>query len=156
MVSIIMPVRNEIEYITKAINSVLYQSISDDSYEIIAVDGNSTDGTHELLNKLAAEHPHLCLIQNKNKIVSTGFNLALNKAKGKYILRVDGHCELPQNYVEKCQYLLEENNASITGGRIKTVSDGIIGNAISTAQSSFFGVGGVPFRTTAEKKNDES
>ena len=46
------------------------------------------------------------LIHNPEKIVSTGFNLALNEAKGNIIIRVDGHCEMPPNYLKKCLELL--------------------------------------------------
>ncbi len=142
-----MPVRNEIGYISKAITSVLNQSTPKNSIEIIVADGNSTDGTFEFLTKISVKHSNIKVIQNESKIVSSGFNLALNQAKGKYILRVDGHCELPANYIENCYRLLIEENASICGGRIETISDGMIGNAIAAAQSSLFGIGGVSFRT---------
>jgi hypothetical protein len=59
---------------------------------------------------------------------------------------VDGHCEIPSDYLEKCSNLLKSYDADIVGGVIETISTGLIGKAISIAQSSPFGVGGVKFR----------
>ena len=80
------------------------------------------------------------------------FNLALNKAKGEIIVRVDGHCQIPKNYIEKCCNLLKETDADIVGGVIETISSGFIGRAISIVQSSWFGVGGVKFRNKDSKE----
>ena len=44
------------------------------------------------------------------------------------------------------QFIKESKNADIVGGCIITESDGIVGQAISIAKSSLFGVGGVEFR----------
>ena len=150
-VSFILPVRNEKEYIADVLHSILHQKALND-YEIIFSDGSSDDGTLELINVFLSDFPNLKLIHNPNKIVSSGFNLALNEAKGDIIIRVDGHCELPPNYVEKCIALLHKQDAYIVGGRIATISKGIVGKAIAKAQSSWFGVGGVKFRSTKYKR----
>ena len=150
-VSFILPVRNEKEYIADVLHSILHQKALND-YEIIFSDGSSDDGTLELINVFLSDFPNLKLIHNPNKIVSSGFNLALNEAKGDIIIRVDGHCELPPNYVEKCIELLHKQDAYIVGGRIVTISKGIVGKAIAKAQSSWFGVGGVKFRSARYKR----
>ena len=151
-VSFILPVRNEKEYIADVLHSILHQKALND-YEIIFSDGSSDDGTLELINVFLSDFPNLKLIHNPNKIVSSGFNLALNEAKGDIIIRVDGHCELPPNYVEKCIALLHKQDADIVGGIIETISNGNIGKAIATAQSSCFGVGGAKFRNSTNKKS---
>ena len=65
---------------------------------------------------------NLALFKFENIIVS----LALNKAKGDVIIRVDGHCEIQQNYIEKCYNLLKETDADIVGGVIETISSGFV------------------------------
>ena len=65
---------------------------------------------------------------------------------------MDGHSEIPKNYLEKCCNLLKKTDADIVGGVIETISSGLIGNAISIAQSSRFGVGGVKFRNKDSKE----
>jgi len=144
--TIILPIRNEREYISSALDSILNQTKLD-KYEIIISDGCSNDGTLDIVYKYISNNSNIHLIENPSKIVSTGFNLALNEAKGDIIIRMDGHCEITQNYIKKCYNLLKETDADIVGGFIETISTGLVGKAISIAQSSWFGVGGVKFRS---------
>ena len=140
-------------FISDTLKSILNQKKSNDwQFEILISDGGSTDGTLEIINTIILNNSNIHLIDNPQKMVSTGFNLALNKANGEIIIRVDGHCEIPKNYIENCCKLLEKTNADIVGGVIETISSGLIGNAISISQSSGFGVGGVRFRNKDSKK----
>ena len=145
-ISVILPIRNEEDKILSTLNSILNQNYKSDKIEILISDGSSYDNTINIINNIANQDPRIKIIKNIYKIVSTGFNLALNDAKGDIIIRIDGHCEITQNYFEKCCNLLKETDADIVGGVIQTISSGLIGNAISIAQSSPFGVGGVKFR----------
>jgi len=52
-VSIIVPVRNEIDYINLFIQSLLKQDFCHLKYEIIIADGSSDDGTREVLDRLS-------------------------------------------------------------------------------------------------------
>ena len=45
-------------------------------------DGLSTDGTREIIQELERENPKIHIIDNPEKIVSTGFNRALSIQKG--------------------------------------------------------------------------
>jgi glycosyltransferase involved in cell wall biosynthesis len=146
LISIILPVRNEEKYISSALRSIKNQDYPDKYIEIIIADGNSNDNTIKEIKKNQNKFYNLQIIQNKDRIVSTGFNLALNQSKGDYILRVDGHCEIPKNYISRCIEIIQKSDVEIVGGCINTISSGKIGKAIALAQSSKFGVGGVKFR----------
>lgn len=152
-ISVILPIRNEEDKILTTLNSILNQNYESDRIEILVSDGCSYDNTITIINNLANQDNRIKLINNNYKIVSTGFNLALNEAKGDIIIRIDGHCEITHNYIEKCCNLLSETEADIVGGVIETISSGLIGNAISIAQSSMFGVGGVKFRNKDLKED---
>lgn len=86
--SIIIPAFNVAEYIEKAINSILNQSFS--SYEIIIYNDASTDGT---LNKLQ-RYNHLENVTIINNYENLGLaharNASLAKAKGEYVMFLDG------------------------------------------------------------------
>jgi len=111
----------------------------------------SDDGTREIIEGHIRNNGNIQLIDNPEKIVSTGFNRALNESKGDIIIRVDGHCEIAPDYIQKCLECLEKINADCVGGATEHVASGLVGKSIKMAQSSFFGVGGVSFRKNVEK-----
>ena len=148
-VTIIMPIRNEAAFITHSLGAVLAQEYPAECMEILVVDGMSDDGTRQIVERLRKAHAEhsIRLLDNPGRIVPTGFNIALDEARGDVIIRVDGHCEISPNYVRRCVELLEETGAECVGGALVTVGEGVIAQSIALAQSSPFGVGGVAFRT---------
>ncbi len=56
-VSVIIPTYNRAAGVTRAIRSVLFQTAPADSYEILVVDNNSSDGTADAIEALSREHP---------------------------------------------------------------------------------------------------
>ena len=144
MISFILPIRNENQFIGKTLDSILTQSGNE--YEIIVSDGMSTDGTREIIKSFKEKNDNIQLIDNHEQIVSTGFNRALSIAKGEIIIRVDGHSEIDTSFLQKCILSLKETGADCVGGSTTHIAKGIIGKSIVLAQSSTFGVGGVSFR----------
>ena len=60
---------------------------------------------------------------------------------GDIIVRVDGHCILPFDYVSNCVQVLRESGADCAGGLQKAYGEGEVGKVIALAMSSRFGVG---------------
>lgn len=85
--SIITPVYNEKEYLSKCIESVLGQS--DDDFEFIIVDDGSNDGSDKICDDYAKEDNRIKVYHQKNAGPSVARNLALHKATGDYVLFVD-------------------------------------------------------------------
>ena len=145
-----MVVYNEEDYIEKAIDSLFKQDIGNYDLEIIIVDGNSTDGTRDIVSALGEENPQIHIIDNPDRIVPIGFNRALSICKGSIIIRLDGHAAVKSNYVTQCLKILERTSADCVGGPIINSSNGIIGKSINIAQSSNFGTGGASFRSLVD------
>ncbi|RMH71951.1 MAG: glycosyltransferase family 2 protein [Gemmatimonadetes bacterium] len=150
-VTVIMPIRNEEAYIEKSLGSVLAQDYPPDRMEIIIADGMSTDQTRDIIRSYQQQHSNIVLIDNPQQIVPTGFNRAVKQAKGEVIVRVDGHCEIPLNYIQTCVKQLAETKADCVGGTLNTIGETRMAKAIAAAQSSPFGVGGVSFRVGSNK-----
>ncbi len=91
LVSIITPVYNRASFIGDAIASVLRNSLAD--WEHIVVDNSSTDGTGEVVRKLAASDSRIKLVENDRNIIALSLNLALRHARGKYISQLDSDDE---------------------------------------------------------------
>lgn len=152
-VSVIMPVRNEADFIARSLGAVLAQDYPPERTEIIIADGMSTDGTRAEIERLIAQHPDraITLIDNPRHIVPTGMNLAQRLAKGAIIVRVDGHCEIAPDYISQCVAHLQRGEADGVGGPIETIGQTPYSQAIALAMSSKFGVGGSAFRTVKDR-----
>ncbi len=146
-VSVIVPIRNEADFIERTILSILENDYPADKMEIIVVDGMSDDGTREIVAKLAEQDSRIKLIDNPEKIVPFAMNRGIRLSQGDLFIRIDGHAEIARDFIKnsiKC--LAEHPEAWVVGGYIETVSRGFVGQAISAAMQSPVGVGGAKFR----------
>lgn len=144
-ISVIMPVRDEGRHIAAALQSVLTQDYPSELVEVLVVDGGSTDDTRDRV--LGVGDPRVRVLDNPRGVVPTALNIGLAESAGAVIVRVDGHCTLPDGYLRACVDLLAETGADCVGGVITTVGHTTMARAIAAAQSSPFGVGNAAFRT---------
>lgn len=152
-VSVVMPVRNEADFIERSLTAVLAQTYPHDSMEIVIADGLSTDETRSLIERLASVSDiPICIVDNPERIAPTGLNYAIAKSKGEIVVRVDGHCEVDPDYVVNCVKYLQAGKAEGVGGPIETVGETWLAKAIAVAMSSTFGVGGSAFRTIDDRE----
>ena len=89
--SVIIPVRNRARTIADAVKSALSQQL-DGSFNVIVVDNYSTDGTTEILNRLALDDARLVHIIPERTDLGIGgcWNLAINDAHcGRYAVQLD-------------------------------------------------------------------
>ena len=75
-VSFVIPVLNEVDYIEKAIATVLGQDYPGDKELILAL-APSTDGTTELVERLAKGDPRIRTVNNPGADIPVGLNLAI-------------------------------------------------------------------------------
>ena len=145
-VSVIMPIRNESDFIARSLGGVLTQDYPHDRMEVLVADGLSSDNTREIVRGLA-DHSDvpIILVDNPGQIVPTGFNTALKQARGEVIVRVDGHTIIEHDYITCCVEALYRSGADNVGGKMNAVGRGALSQAIALATSSSFGVGGARF-----------
>ena len=86
-VSVVMPVYNAGEYLSRAISDVLSQTLSE--LELICVDDGSTDNSHDIIKRFAAKDKRVRVIREKNAGPSVARNSGLKSAKGKYVIFLD-------------------------------------------------------------------
>lgn len=146
-VSIVMPVRNEADFIEKAIQGILENDYPADKLEILVADGCSDDGTQDIVNNISQKDHRVRLLENKGRIVSTGLNMALKQIRGDVFIRIDGHAEVTKDFISKSvNCLLAHPEAWVAGGYWKTESDGYVGQVIAAATQSPVGVGDASHR----------
>lgn len=145
-VSLVIPVRNEEQYITQCVESILAQTYPKDKFEAIFADGMSEDKTCEILESYIGGDLSVKIVKNEKKIIPAGVNLGIKNASGKVIIRLDAHSQYPENYIETCLKTLEETGADNVGGIVLAKGSNFIGEAVAYMQASRFGNGGSEFR----------
>ncbi len=87
-VSIIVPVYNIEEYISKCLDSLLVQTLK--GIEIVLIDDGSTDLSGRICEEYALKDDRIKVLHKENEGISSARNAGLAIAKGKYIGFVDG------------------------------------------------------------------
>ncbi len=142
-VSVIVPCRNEKDYIEACVRSILAQETpAAGFFEVIVADGMSDDGTREILERLKKEDSRLRVIDNASRIVSPGLNAAIEAARGKIIIRMDAHTEYAEDYIDQSVRVLEETGADEVGGPWVARGDRFVSRAVAAAFQSPFSAGG--------------
>jgi len=146
-ISLLLPIRNEENYIEACLKSLRAQDYPADRMEILVADGLSTDNTRQIVANWMKQDPRIRIYDNPKQIVPTGLNLLIPQAKGDILIRVDGHCVLASDYVSKCVRHLLEDGVDGVGGPMHSIGQDIISQVTAVAMSSKFGVGNSSFRT---------
>ena len=152
LVSVIVPCRNEQQFIGPCLDSILQGSYPHDRIEVLVVDGMSEDNTRKIVEGFSSQYPFIKLLENPKRITPVGLNIGVRQASGEILVRMDAHTSYAPDYVFKSVKYLEEFKADNVGGHLETVprDDGVIGRAIAIVLSHPFGVGNSRFRTGAE------
>lgn len=115
MVSVIIPVYNGVAWIEECIESVRSQTWKE--FEILVLDDQSTDGTTEVVKKLATEDDRIHLISRSSRGVSSARNEGIVQSKGEYITFVDADDKLDVQMLETLvEYLQKENSDMVSCG----------------------------------------
>ena len=98
--SIIVLTYNRKQLLVGCLDSLFCQTYPREKLEIIVVDDGSSDGTSELVNKLANSHRHLKYVYQSHKGIPAARNNGIKHAAGAIIAIVADDYLLPPNYSE--------------------------------------------------------
>jgi glycosyltransferase involved in cell wall biosynthesis len=151
-VSIIVPCYNEAPTIGGLLEAISDQTHAIEEMEVVIAEGGSTDGTREVIEDFARNHPNLRLtvVDNPNRSIPTALNLAIAASQGAVVIRLDAHSTPEPDYVERCLETLERSQAANVGGlwEIKPGRDTWIGQSIAAAAAHPLGAGDARYRTS--------
>lgn len=82
--SVIVPVYNVARFIERGIGQLSAQSL-DGEWEILLVDDGSTDGSAEMIDRLASAMPHVHAYHQRNAGAGAARNLGISQAQGEYV-----------------------------------------------------------------------
>jgi len=148
-ISVILPVLNEESHLESAVLSVLSQDYRG-PLEIILALGPSRDRTNEIATKLASQDNRVRLLDSPTGKTAAGLNLALAASKSPVVVRVDGHAQIPSNYISLIVEILNKTGAVNVGGVMAAVGTTAFERAVAGAMRSPLGVGASRFHTGGE------
>lgn len=150
LVSIIIPIYNEVQWISRLHQSLINNGYPQSQLELIYIDGGSNDGSVSAIEALLAKKHDLeiKLLFNPDRITSRSLNLGIEQAAGEVILRADAHAWYEQNYIENSvRRLVEQPSLGGVGGQVKAVGLGSFwSSSIALAMNSLSGNGAVAYR----------
>ncbi len=112
MISIIVPVYNVEEYLSRCIDSLLNQTYT--NFELILINDCSKDNSLAICKKYEEIDSRIIVIDNKKQSgVSASRNAGIEKASGEYVMFADSDDYVCNDFVEKMVNAIEEKNVDI-------------------------------------------
>ncbi|MEO5745330.1 MAG: glycosyltransferase family 2 protein [Terracoccus sp.] len=145
-VSVIMPLLNEERHLREAVGMILSQDYQG-PLEVVLALGPSRDRTDEVARSIAADDERVRLVANPSGRTPDGLNAAIGGATGEVIVRVDGHAEIPGDYIRTAVDELTRVGADNVGGIMDARGTTDFERAVACAMRSPLGVGSSRFHT---------
>ena len=120
MISIIIPVYNLESLLQRSVDSVKAQTITD--WELIMVNDGSSDSSGKLCDAIAHTDERIHVLHGKNAGAGAARKLGVAKAKGEWVMMLDGDDVLPPDALE--QYLERiSDDVDIIVGSVRRCTD---------------------------------
>lgn len=149
-VSVVVPCFNEERYIVEVLENLARQRAAG-GFEIVVVDGMSTDGTREAVRRFAEANPaaRVRLVDNPARNIPSALNRGIEAARGRVIARMDAHAVPSENYLRDCLERLGREGVAVVGMpcRIRPGAATSVALANAAAVSHPFGIGDAKYRT---------
>ncbi len=117
-VSIVIPTKNEGDIIERCLSSIQKMDYSREEYEVIIVDGYSTDNSVEIAKKYGCK-----VIYENSGVIGGARNIGVEHSRGKYIVFTDADCIVERRWLKKLLKNFEDSNVVSVGGPNITPDD---------------------------------
>lgn len=153
LVSFIIVAYNAEDKIDTVLNDLLKQDYEHKKIEIILVDSASSEGTKKVMENFRDAYQGLfsrvCVLDNPQRILPCGWNVALSEAKGDVILRVDAHAHIPADFILQNVNCMESGERITGGPRISIIDENSNWQrTLLMAKKSMFGSGIAKYRNS--------
>lgn len=120
-ISVVMAVFNGELFLPEAIESILNQTLPD--FEFIIICDPSTDNSLEIIQSY--QDSRIMLLRNENKLgLAQSLNRGLEKASGKYVVRMDADdISLPERLAIQVAYMESHREVGVCGSWVKIIGD---------------------------------
>lgn len=116
LLSIIICTYNRSGLLKHCLDSLFQQNFSQENFEVIIVDNNSTDRTKEVVTRYVNKIPNLNYVFEKNQGLSYARNRGYDVAQGEYLVYLDDDTTAPPDYLSNIQNVIKKYTPDILGG----------------------------------------
>jgi GT2 family glycosyltransferase len=145
--SVVVSARNERKMLPGLIDQLLEQNYPAELYEILVVDGGSTDGTGDLVRRRYKDRRvRVRVLDNPQRSVSAGRNTGIRAASGEAMVFLSGRCTIPsKDLLADTASILETTGAGCLcrPQPLLAHAETQMGDAIARARSTRIGRGPV-------------
>lgn len=126
-ISAIICTFNRVDYLQKAIESLITQTIASDSYEILVIDNCSTDATKKVVAKEYCHIPNLRYIYESVQGLSQARNTGWQNAKGSFVAYLDDDAIASSQWLEQICKAFEtiQPQPGCVGGKTEPVWESV-------------------------------
>jgi glycosyltransferase involved in cell wall biosynthesis len=154
-VSVIIPVLNEERHLAQAVRMVLDQDYPG-QLEVVLALGPSRDRTDAVAGGLTAQDPRVRTVASPSGKTPNALNAAIGAARHTIVARVDGHAEIPADYLRIAVAELLRADADNVGGVMDAQGVSPFERAVACAMRSKLGVGNARFHVGGEPGEAET
>lgn len=104
LVSIIVTVYNNERHVKKCLDEIVPQLNSKN--ELIIVDDGSSDSTVDICKQITRGNENVSIISNKHNGLSNSRNIGIKKARGEYVVFVDGDDWIGKSYLKSLEEIV--------------------------------------------------
>lgn len=143
----VIPCLNEAAHLETLLNGLLAEAALPKML-IVVVDGGSTDDSRKIVQRFAIQYDRVRLLENAQRLQSAAVNLAasLFGSGRRWMVRLDGHCGYPPNYVTMLLNAAQRDDADSVVVSMRAHGETCFQIAAALAQNSRLGTGGSPHR----------
>ncbi len=138
-VSVLIPVLNEAPFLPRTVPAMQAQTI--DEIELLFIDGYSTDGSRDLLEKMSRTDPRIRLLDNPDRQTARALNIGLQAARGDHVARMDAHTFYPSRYIAAGTERLARGDIAWVCGAQLAVGEGTWSRRVALALNQPLGSG---------------
>lgn len=160
IVSFAVVAYNEEKTLPSLLDDLCRQDYPHKKIEVLLIDSMSKDKTKEIMNQFAATDNgfmRVKVLENKNRTLPYGCNVALNNYTGDAIVRIDAHASISSDFISKNVAILNEGEA-ISGGQVISITadNTPMQNTLLIVENSIFCGGAAKFRRLTSREYVET
>lgn len=114
LISVIVPIYNIEDYLSKCLSSISEQSLNNNLYEVILVDDKSTDNSPQIIDDFCKNNNNFKVITNRKRMgIGPSRNVGINKSKGEFLFFIDGDDYIASQTLETMLSIAQSKEADL-------------------------------------------